>query len=116
VTYWSDREPHLNRRPESRAIGRAFGQVLREARKAAGYTQEPLARKVRIDIKYVSLLERGRRLPSLALVFALAKALRLKPEDMIARIRRAVREQQRLQSRGWQARSPILRRWKPPER
>jgi transcriptional regulator with XRE-family HTH domain len=70
---------HLNRRP----IGRAFGQVLRKMRKAAGYKQGALARRAGIDLRYVSVLERGRRTPSIAIVFALAVALGTTPERML---------------------------------
>jgi transcriptional regulator with XRE-family HTH domain len=54
----------------------AFGRVLRETRKAVGMSQEELAGEAEFDRTYPSLLERGKRTPSLTVVINLAKALR----------------------------------------
>ena len=60
-------------------IALAFGSTLRETRRARGLTQEELARVGGFDRTYTSLLERGLRTPSLAVLFRLAEALGVKP-------------------------------------
>jgi transcriptional regulator with XRE-family HTH domain len=62
----------------------AFGIVLREMRKKAGFTQEELAFEAGIERNYVSLIELGRNQPTIAVVFKLAKALDVKPSKLIA--------------------------------
>ncbi|MDI1437104.1 helix-turn-helix domain-containing protein [Polyangium sorediatum] len=52
-----------------------FGQVVREVRIEVGISQEELADRAQLHRTYVSLLERGKRNPSLNVVQALAKAL-----------------------------------------
>jgi transcriptional regulator with XRE-family HTH domain len=58
-------------------VGVAFGKVLREHRKAKGMSQEDLAGDADFDRTYPSLLERGLRTPTLTVLFALAKALKV---------------------------------------
>jgi transcriptional regulator with XRE-family HTH domain len=65
----------------------AFGQVLGEQRRARGLTQEALAYEAGIDRTFVGLLETGKRQPSLSVVFALAAALEVKPEKLVAETR-----------------------------
>ena len=64
------------------------GAYLRAAREEAGMTQEDLARAAGIDRTYVSLLERDRRSPTLTTLFALCRAMNIKPSALIARMER----------------------------
>jgi transcriptional regulator with XRE-family HTH domain len=66
-------------------IARAFGRVLREQRNKVGISQEALAAKADLDRTYVSLLERGLRLPTLGTVFRLATALDASPTTLVSR-------------------------------
>ena len=52
-----------------------FGQVVREVRIEVGISQEELADRANLHRTYISLLERGKRNPSLNVVQALAAAL-----------------------------------------
>ncbi|MDB9317245.1 helix-turn-helix domain-containing protein [Nodularia spumigena] len=52
-----------------------FGQCLRNARKKKGLSQEKLAELANLDRTYISLLERGKRNPSLICITCLCKAL-----------------------------------------
>jgi transcriptional regulator with XRE-family HTH domain len=52
-----------------------FGKVVRERRLKKGLGQEALADKAGLHRTHVSLLERGKRMPSLAVIKKLAKAL-----------------------------------------
>ena len=51
-------------------------------RKAAGLTQPELAQRARISRSQISRLENGHFLPSLGLLFAIAEALDVKPEEL----------------------------------
>ena len=70
----------------------AFGACLRELRHQKGCSQEQLAMKCELDRTYISLLERGRRQPSLSTVLIIASALDTKPEDIVRRVREMMDE------------------------
>ena len=55
----------------------AFGASLRSARNSAKISQEELASKAGLDRTYISLLERGKRNPSLVCIGKLSEALKL---------------------------------------
>lgn len=67
-----------------RCIAQAFGSVLKERRKAKGISQEELAYRIEIDRTYPSLLERGLRTPTLAVLLVIAQALDVGPDELIA--------------------------------
>ncbi|WP_219884755.1 helix-turn-helix domain-containing protein [Merismopedia glauca] len=52
-----------------------FGQCLRNARTKTGLSQEKLAEAANLDRTYISLLERGKRNPSLLCLASLCRAL-----------------------------------------
>ena len=64
----------------------AFGEVLRQRRHKAGYSQEQLALDSGLDRTFISLLERGLRQPTLTTLFALASSLEVKPSRLIAAV------------------------------
>jgi len=61
----------------------AFSRTLKEQRKAKGVSQEELAGICDLDRTYISLLERGKRNPSLETVFTIAKGLGISPSSLI---------------------------------
>ncbi len=65
-----------------------LGDELRKARERAGLTQEDLAFKARIHRTYVSLLERDRKSPTLAVLFRISDALGVSASRLIARVER----------------------------
>jgi transcriptional regulator with XRE-family HTH domain len=65
---------------------KAFGAVLRTIRASRGLSQESLGFESGYHRTYVSLLERGLKSPSLRSVFKIAKALDVRPSDLIARV------------------------------
>ena len=73
---------------QERELAKAFGQVLRATREKRGISQEKLALDCDIDRTYVSLLERGLRQPTIAVVFRLAQSLGTKPSSLLAQIER----------------------------
>jgi transcriptional regulator with XRE-family HTH domain len=66
-----------------------LGNELRRAREEAGLTQEQLAEKAGLHRTYVSLLERGKKSPTLVVLFRLCGALGLRPSTLVARVERA---------------------------
>lgn len=67
-------------------IGEAFGKVLRQKRKEAGFTQEQLSYEADIQRNYVSLIERGVHQPTIAVLFKLASALGCSPAQLIVEV------------------------------
>ncbi len=63
-----------------------FGKVLRNLREEKKISQEQLAHLSELDRTYISLLERGKRRPTINTLFALSKTLELKPSEFLAEI------------------------------
>lgn len=59
----------------------AFGQLVREQRKARGYSQEAFADICEIDRSYMGGVERGERNLALINIERIVAALELKPSD-----------------------------------
>lgn len=62
----------------------AFARVLRAHRMSAGISQEELAHRAGLSMRYISLLESRKHVPSLTTMQALAAALGLSLSSMIA--------------------------------
>ena len=78
--------------PAAKPLQKAFGQVLRDARKVSGYSQEQLALAGDLDRTFVSLLERGLRQPSLQTLVQIAQVLGVRPGQLVDdAVRRAKR-------------------------
>ena len=63
----------------------AFGKVLREIRNEHSLSQEALGFESGYHRTYISLLERGRKSPSLNTVFQLAAALGVSSSEILRR-------------------------------
>ena len=63
-----------------------FGKVLQRLRKDKGFSQEELGFESGYHRTYISLLERGKKSPSLKTIFQLANALDVEPSDLIERV------------------------------
>ncbi len=66
--------------------------ATREAKKL---TQTALATKAKISVSYVSMLERGQRVPPLYRLESIAKALGVPPLDLLEPARKVARRTQR---------------------
>jgi XRE family transcriptional regulator, regulator of sulfur utilization len=62
----------------------AFGRALRRLRHAAGLSQDALADKAGIDRTYPSLLERGLRAPTLAMLLKVAPGVGVSADTLLA--------------------------------
>jgi transcriptional regulator with XRE-family HTH domain len=65
------------------SIEAVFGQQLRKIREERKLSQEELAFLAKLDRTYISLLERGKRRPTLNTIFALAGQLNIAPSEMV---------------------------------
>jgi XRE family transcriptional regulator, regulator of sulfur utilization len=61
-----------------------FGEALRRWRNERDLTQEDLAHRAGITTTYASLVERGRKTPSLTVVLKLCRALDCTPGELLA--------------------------------
>lgn len=64
-------------------LARTLGLNIRRYRKERGLSQEALADAVGLAVTYVGQIERGLRNPTLDIVERLAKALNVKPLDLL---------------------------------
>lgn len=64
----------------------AFGQAIKDLRKQKNFSQEKLSFESGLDRAFISLLECGRKQPSLVTIFQLAKALQISPAQIIASV------------------------------
>jgi Predicted transcriptional regulators len=60
-----------------------FGKTLRELRMERGLSQEKLAEMAGLDRNYVGMIERGERNPAVVNIVRLAKALGVKPSELL---------------------------------
>jgi transcriptional regulator with XRE-family HTH domain len=67
-------------------LQQAFGQVLQELRGERHISQEELGFRSGYHRTYISLLERGKKNPSLLTVFQLARALNAEPTEILNRV------------------------------
>ena len=67
-------------------IGKAFGRILASKRHDKGLTQQQLADLTGLHRTYISLVERGLRVPTLEVVFRLSEALDIAPSRLIREI------------------------------
>ena len=64
----------------------SLGRYLRQARQAAEMTQEQLAVAARVDRGYISDLENDKQSPTVAMLFRLCDALKVRASELLARV------------------------------
>jgi len=64
----------------------ALGREIMKAREVLQQSQEALAFEAGIHRTYVSLIERGKKSPTLAVIVRLATALGIKPSELLRRV------------------------------
>ncbi|MDB5275445.1 MAG: family transcriptional regulator [Ferruginibacter sp.] len=65
------------------SLAKAFGSVLKELRNEAGISQENLAYECELDRSFISMLERGLRIPTLETLFKISTPLNKAPFEII---------------------------------
>lgn len=81
-------EKNPSKGSENQSVDELFGRILRQFRRERGLSQEDLAFESGYHRTYISLLERGKKSPSLKTIFQLAKALNIEPSEIIVRIQK----------------------------
>ncbi|MED1555670.1 helix-turn-helix transcriptional regulator [Bacillus paramycoides] len=74
-------------------IEQIFGGVLQRHRLNSSMSQEELAFNSGLDRTYISLLERGKRKPTINTLFSLATALNVPPSQLIKELEEQLLEQ-----------------------
>lgn len=64
----------------------ALGREIKKVREALHKSQEDLAFEAGIHRTYVSMIERGKKSPTLAVIVRLANALNVKPSELLQRM------------------------------
>jgi transcriptional regulator with XRE-family HTH domain len=67
-------------------VEQAFGREIKKARESLRKSQQTLAFDAEIHRTYISLIERGQKSPTLAVIERLAKALNVRPSDLLRRV------------------------------
>jgi transcriptional regulator with XRE-family HTH domain len=68
------------------SLEKLFGKVIQQLRQQLKLSQEELGFRSGYHRTYISQIERGIKSPSLKTIFCLAKALEIKPSDLINRV------------------------------
>jgi transcriptional regulator with XRE-family HTH domain len=66
----------------------AISTLIKEFRIGQGWTQEQLADRAGYDSRYINMLERGRRNPSIQALVNLCQAFGVRPSAFIAEVER----------------------------
>ncbi|MED0963326.1 helix-turn-helix transcriptional regulator [Bacillus paramycoides] len=64
-------------------IEQAFGIVIKKYRLERSLSQEELALEAGLDRTFISLLERGKRRPTINTLFAISRVLQSKPSNIV---------------------------------
>ncbi len=65
----------------------AFGEAVRKRRKAKEWTQERLAEEAGVAAIHIGFVERGENVPKLTMILRIARALRIRPGELIDHIK-----------------------------
>lgn len=68
------------------SIEEAFGIVIKSHREKLSLSQEELAFNSGLDRTYISLLERGKRNPTLNTLFMISKTLQVNPHSLVKEV------------------------------
>lgn len=74
-------------------IEQAFGIVIKKYRLERSISQEKLAFESELDRTYISLLERGRRKPTINTLFAISRVLNINPYQIVRDIENLLHNQ-----------------------
>lgn len=68
------------------SVEEIFGLILREYRTTKGLSQEELAHRSNLDRTFISLLERGKRRPTINTIFNIADTLEINAYEIVRRV------------------------------
>ena len=67
-------------------IEKALGQVIRRFRQQRGFSQDALSAASNLDRSYISLVECGKKNPTLISIFSLASGLDVPPQRILTEV------------------------------
>ena len=67
----------------SSSLPKAFGATLRALRRSKGFSQEELGFRSGVHRTYIGELERGQKIPTIAMLARIAHPLALRPSELI---------------------------------
>lgn len=67
-------------------VEQAFGREIKKARESLQKSQQTLAFDAEVHRTYISLIERGQKSPTVAVIVRLAKALNVRPSELLRRV------------------------------
>ena len=70
-----------------------FHFILRRFRHKAGLTQEQLAERMGVSVGFLGMMEVGRRWPNIDMLFKIARALGVKPAELIEELDREAQKE-----------------------
>ncbi|MBH8609352.1 helix-turn-helix transcriptional regulator [Thermoactinomyces sp. CICC 10521] len=73
-------------------IEEALALVIRKSRKKCKMSQEELSLRCGLDRSFISLIERGKRKPTLHTIFLIAQALGIKPSVIVQEVEQIIYE------------------------
>jgi len=76
--------------PEDLDLKLIVGRALARYRNDVALSQEKLAEIAGLERGYISMLERGLRMPTLETVFRLCRGLRVKPSQIVKEIEQVI--------------------------
>lgn len=85
---------------EPAIANRAFGQVVRDHRRARRWSQEMLARRTRLSRAYVSRLERGLVSPTFTVIVRIARAVDMMPSALLLDFEQVLRKISKERTKG----------------
>ncbi len=68
-----------------RTLQKAFAAELRRVRTGLGLSQEELAGRAGLHRNYIGMIERGERSPTLVAIDSIARGMKMKASELIAR-------------------------------
>ncbi|GAB1773223.1 helix-turn-helix domain-containing protein [Priestia megaterium] len=74
------------------SIEQAFGIVIKKYRLEHSMSQEKLAFESELDRTFISLLERGKRRPTLNTLFSISKVFKINPYKIVKEIENLLQE------------------------
>jgi transcriptional regulator with XRE-family HTH domain len=72
-----------------------LGEALRQARKAAGISQEELAFEASLDRTYISHLENGHKSPTVDVLFRICPVLGIAASELLAQVERSLQSRKK---------------------
>jgi transcriptional regulator with XRE-family HTH domain len=82
-------------------LKRLVGRVIARQRASAEVSQEKLAEMAGLERGYISLMERGLRMPTVDTIFRLCRGLKVSPSEMVLEMEKQVEVESKASKKIW---------------